>query len=177
MGTEKRERQKANKAARLAAEEKAAARRRQIRLVRNAVILVIVIVIAGFIFAGCGSEDSEGSAASTDSGEADPTTSPSTLNPRGTVAPDQTNPGSTPDATYGTTACPPADGVDEPQIDFDTGFAECIDPAKTYTATVETTRGTVTVGLDVLTEIAALDDGESTPTEQVAIKTVSITEA
>lgn len=120
MGTEKRERQKANKAARLAAEEKAEARRRQIRLVRNAVILVIVIVIAGFVFAGCDSESSEGSESAPPSSAAD------------TVA----------------SSCPPVDGVDDPQIDFDSGFAQCIDPAKTYTATVTTTEGTVAIELD-----------------------------
>lgn len=43
---------------------------------------------------------------------------------------------------------PPAEGVDEPKIDFDTGFAQCIDTAKTYTATVQTTEGTVIVELD-----------------------------
>ena len=52
------------------------------------------------------------------------------------------------EATYGTTPCPPAEGVDEPRIDFETGFERCIDPAKRYTAVIETTEGTVTVALD-----------------------------
>lgn len=46
------------------------------------------------------------------------------------------------------TPCPPVDGVDEPRIDFDTGFETCIDPDKTYEAVIETTEGTVTVELD-----------------------------
>lgn len=133
MGTEKRERQKANKAARLAAEEKAAARRRQLRFIRNAVILVIVIIVVGFALSGCGSSSSSGGAA-TAVGDVSPET---TSEPAGAATPE-----------YGTTECPPADGVDEPKIDFDTGFAQCIDPAKTYTASVVTSEGTVVVTLD-----------------------------
>lgn len=132
MGTEKRDRQKANKAARLAAEAKQEARRRQIRLIRNAVILAVVIIVVGFLLAGCGS--SEGSAGGADA--------PATTATTDGAASESEGP------TYGPTECPPEDGVDEAQIDFDAGFAQCIDPAKQYSATVVTTEGTVEVDLD-----------------------------
>lgn len=51
-------------------------------------------------------------------------------------------------ATYGTGACAPADGVDEPVLTFDDAPKKCIDPDKTYTATIETSEGTVVVELD-----------------------------
>lgn len=145
MGTEKRDRQKANKAARLAAEQAAAARKKQLRFARNVVILVVAIVVVGFLLAGCGSSDSDGGSAST-----------TTAAGAGDEAPDgadSTEPGAggTPasgEAEYGTTECPPAEGVDEPKIDFEASFAQCIDPAKTYTATVTTTEGVVVLELD-----------------------------
>jgi len=126
MGTDKRERQKANKAARLAAQQAAEAKKRRIKFIRNVVILVVAIIVVGLLLAGCA--DSDGSV-STGPGGGDQTTGAA-------------------DDGYGTTTCPPAKGVDEPKIDFDTGFAKCIDPAKTYSAAVQTTEGTVTVKLD-----------------------------
>lgn len=126
MGTDKRERQKANKAARLAAQQAAEAKKRRIKFIRNVVILVVAIIVVGLLLAGCA--ESDGSV-STGPGGADQTTGAA-------------------DDGYGTTTCPPAKGVDEPKIDFDTGFAKCIDPAKTYSAAVQTTEGTVTVKLD-----------------------------
>ena len=51
-------------------------------------------------------------------------------------------------ATYGTGACAPADGVDEPVLTFDDAPEQCIDLDKTYTATVETSEGTVVLELD-----------------------------
>ncbi|CAN5631959.1 hypothetical protein BH10ACT1_BH10ACT1_34520 [soil metagenome] len=130
MGTEKRERQKANRDARLAAEQAAAARQRRIRFIRNAVILTIVIIAVGFALSGCGSSDSsDGSAA------ADQTST--------TVA------GATSDkATYGTGACPPAEGATKPVITFTAAPKQCIDPAKTYTAEVKTTEGSFSLQFD-----------------------------
>ncbi len=130
MGNEKRERQKANRAAKVAAEEKAEARKRQIRFIRNAIILAAVIIAIGYAMSGCSNSDTDKVSSGSPAGE-----------------------GALPlidgeEASYGTTPCPPADGVVETQIDFDTGFAQCIDPARTYTATVETTEGAVVVELD-----------------------------
>ena len=48
----------------------------------------------------------------------------------------------------GATACPEADGSSPRTIDFSSPPPNCIDPAKTYTATFDTTVGTVAVKLD-----------------------------
>lgn len=134
MGTEKRERQKANRAAKLAAEEAAEARKKRIAFVRNVVILLVLLGIALVLFAGCGSESDSGSDdAAAGSGDGTTTTQ---------------EPPSAGEAGYGSTPCPPEDGVDEPQTSFEDAFARCIDPAATYTAVVTTTLGDVTVELD-----------------------------
>ena len=129
MGTDKRERQKANRAARVAAEEAVDAKKRRIRFIRNAVILVIVIIAVGFLLGSCSSDSSSGS--SSDASKATTTTA-----------------ATGDDAGYGTTKCPPVTGSDKPKIDFATGFAKCIDTAKTFTANVATTEGDVTVVLN-----------------------------
>jgi cyclophilin family peptidyl-prolyl cis-trans isomerase len=49
---------------------------------------------------------------------------------------------------YGTTPCPPAEGAAEATLSFDDSFEQCIDPAKTYTATFATSEGDVVVELD-----------------------------
>ena len=49
---------------------------------------------------------------------------------------------------YGSGACAPADGVDEPVLSFDTPPQLCIDPAGAYLALFDTTRGPVLVLLD-----------------------------
>ncbi len=136
MGTEKRERQKANRAAKREAEavqEKQESRRRTV--VGFAVAVAAVAVIVGLIYLG--SDDSDSTASDTTSSTA-PQTAPST------AAPDL----SPTEFTYGTTACPPAEGTDEPVLDFDAAPENCLEPGKTYTATFETTAGTVVVELD-----------------------------
>ncbi len=154
MGTDKRDRQKANKAARLAAEQAAEARQRRLRTVRNVVILVVGIIVVGVLLnltscANGGSDEIDLSfGASTTTTSTTATGDGTTVD--GTTA-DTTVDGTTASsgvASYGTTPCPPAEGSPEPQIDFETGFAQCIDPAQTYVATVATTEGPVTVELD-----------------------------
>jgi len=49
---------------------------------------------------------------------------------------------------YGTGACPNPDGSSPRTIDFSAAPKQCIDPSKTYTATFDTTAGTVVVKLD-----------------------------
>jgi len=141
MGTEKRERQKANREAKLAAEAAAQAKQRRNRTIRNLVILVAVIVVVMLVMSltSCSKSDSEGSAkgyTSSDDG-AVTTTTP--------TADDGT---SSAKATYGTGACAPAKGTDKPVVDFEAAPKKCIDPAKAYTATFTTNLGDVTVVLD-----------------------------
>jgi cyclophilin family peptidyl-prolyl cis-trans isomerase len=86
----------------------------------------------------------------TDDGEdATPTT---TVTPAGDVT--TTQPGSTDSTTapaefvYGTTECPPAEGAAAQTQEFADSFQLCIDPTKTYTATVTTNFGEYTAVLD-----------------------------
>lgn len=99
------------------------------RLATAAVGLTLVVALAG-----CGSSDSgsDGAAKAT-------TTTSASGTDEGTT---------TQKASYGTGECAPADGVDEPVLTFDDAPKKCIDPAKTYTATIETSEGTVVVELD-----------------------------
>ena len=48
----------------------------------------------------------------------------------------------------GETPCPPADGSAERTTSFEQAPPMCIDPAKTYTATLETTEGDIVIELD-----------------------------
>lgn len=140
MGTDKRDRQKANRQAKLEAERAAEAKARRKRSIRNFVILAVVVVLVLVVISlsGC-SSDSDGAEVDT---KADPTEQGTE---DGTEPADATEQGAD---GYGTGECPPEDGVDEPVIDFDDAFAKCIDDATTYTATIETTEGTVVAELD-----------------------------
>ncbi len=129
MGTEKRDRQKANRAAKIEAEQAAAARAKRNRTIRNVVIIAVILVIA-MLLMSCSS--------STDEGAGNETTT--------TLAGEE--PSSEMPAEYGTGECAPADGVDEPVLTFDDAPEQCIDLDKTYTATVETSEGTVVLELD-----------------------------
>lgn len=46
------------------------------------------------------------------------------------------------------TPCPPADGSAARQTEFDSAPEMCIDPAKTYTAVLDTSLGSMTIALD-----------------------------
>lgn len=71
------------------------------------------------------------------------------------AAPAATNPSTTTAAAtgvvaagYGTGQCAPAGGVTTPVLDFPDAFTDCLDPGKTYTATIKTSEGTVVLQLD-----------------------------
>jgi cyclophilin family peptidyl-prolyl cis-trans isomerase len=49
---------------------------------------------------------------------------------------------------YGKGGCPAADGTSIKQSTFSQAFKQCIDPSKTYTATFDTSMGTIVVDLD-----------------------------
>ena len=137
MGTDKRDRQKANRAAKIEAEKAAAAKAKRAQNIRGLLVLVaVVLVVALVIFlAGCGSSDSAGGSEGA-SGQAT------------TTAASGDEPASGDAAEYGTGECAPAEGVDKPVLTFEDAPAQCIDPDKTYTATIETSEGTVVVELD-----------------------------
>lgn len=123
MGTEKRDRKKANRQAKLEQQLAAEAKAKRARSLRSFAILIaaVVVVLLLISLVGC-SSDSDGAKA------------PSTTAKSSTA--------------YGTGECPPEDGVDEPVLDFDAPFAQCIDEDTVYRATIETTEGTVVAELD-----------------------------
>jgi peptidyl-prolyl cis-trans isomerase B (cyclophilin B) len=149
MGTEKRARQKANRQARLdaalAAQTKAKKKRQWIK------IGVVGLLVAGFLVAfavtGRNNGDKKVSTTDTSAPATTATSSPAGSTP-GSAA--STAPGATAAPagfTYGTGDCPPAT-ADQTKKTFTAAPKECIDPAKTYVATFDTTAGTVKVQLD-----------------------------
>ncbi|MEY2423502.1 MAG: peptidyl-prolyl cis-trans isomerase [Acidimicrobiaceae bacterium] len=128
MPSAKRERQREGRQARVAAAVAEQKRRQRWRTVRNFVLIVIAIVaVIVVISLRSGSDKKTVTAASGSS-----TTS--------TTVP--------PVFTYGTGPCPNADGSSPKTIDFTAAPKQCIDPTKAYTATFDTSIGTIVVKLD-----------------------------
>ena len=67
MGTEKRERQKAQRAAKLEAERAAEARKKMLRTIRNAAIFIVVIVLVAIALSSCSKSDGDEAQPVTDS--------------------------------------------------------------------------------------------------------------
>ena len=146
MGSEKRERQKAGRQARLEQARAVQARRMRWKLVRNLAIVAVVVIALLFVLSRGEDDDTDDvSTAST------PTTDV-------TGSPDST--GSTePEAfAFGTGECPAEDGSSPRTIDFEDAPQDCVDPAATYTATFETTAGTVEVAIDTTTAPGAANN-------------------
>ena len=138
MGTAKRERKKANRAAKIEREIRqervASVKRRTLRwggVVVGGIAIVVIIAAIGGAFSG------------------DDTASTTTVAPTDTTetgagtdtAADAEWPGDPAD-------CPPADGSATPQQSFDTYPPKCITDGATYTAEIVTNKGSLTVRLD-----------------------------
>ena len=141
MGTEKRERQKANKARREQELARQAARSRTTRiglLVAGAVVAVFILVfVAGrFIDDGDDTDDT----LVTEQEQAEPTP---TDTPTDSAAPVEEEP-----AAEASVGCPPIEGSDEQIQEFDGPPPMCLDPDVSYSAKITTTAGEVTAELD-----------------------------
>ena len=134
MGTAKRERKKANRAAKIEREIRqervASVKRRTLRwggVVVGGIAIVVIIAAIGGAFSG------------------DDTASTTTVAPTDTTgtdtAADAEWPGDPAD-------CPPADGSATPQRSFDAYPPKCISDGATYTAEIVTNKGSLTVSLD-----------------------------
>jgi cyclophilin family peptidyl-prolyl cis-trans isomerase len=154
VGTDKRERQKANRQARREAESQAATRRRRIRtglLVGGAVVLILaVLLVISLVSDDGGDEDVDASATTTAVGST-------------TAAPGQTT--ATTAAGASTTAgaaaaatCPAADGSSERQTSFAEAPPNCIDADTIYAATVVTSEGTFVMDLDPSLDEASVNN-------------------
>lgn len=135
MGTDKRARQKANRTAKLqtqAVQNRQDSRRRS--FLGFGVVVAAVIVIIGLIYLTKGNSSSTASSTTT--------TEPAT--PETTVPAKLTNK----KFTFGTTACPPADGSAKRTLTFSAPPKNCLESGKTYSATFDTTAGKIEVDLD-----------------------------
>jgi cyclophilin family peptidyl-prolyl cis-trans isomerase len=135
VGTEKRERQKANRQARLAELQRDQRRSTTRKKVIRIGLIVVVALAAAFGLSRLIGDDDDNVEASDSTLTTDVAT---------TVAP-STIPGAT---ITGETPCPAADGSSERTSSFENPPPMCIDPAKTYTATIDTSEGSFTVALD-----------------------------
>ncbi len=146
MGTEKRERQKANRSARLEAEHKSLERQKLTqRLMLFGVIGAFVLGVLYLVSQSGGSNEFD-PASTTPTTAADPaetvvteTAGRPASNPR---------PPSQEHRSKAQRSAPAADGSSERTTSFAEAPPMCIDPAKSYTAEIETTKGTFTIDLN-----------------------------
>jgi peptidyl-prolyl cis-trans isomerase B (cyclophilin B) len=149
VGTEKRERQRANRQLKNQQLAKDEQRRKLTRRVVIACLAVVggVALVIGIALLGGAGDDDEPSASSlpavttpaTATGSSVPVSAPASTAPGSTVTPTG--------FTYGTGACPP-ENVTEPVRTFSDAPQQCIDPAATYTATFRTSEGDIVVDLN-----------------------------
>jgi cyclophilin family peptidyl-prolyl cis-trans isomerase len=151
VGTAKRERQKANRQIRLQELERqqrrAKTKRVTLRWVLLAVVGVIAIIGISFLIGRGGGDDNSSSTTvpADTSASSVPDTSAQTVPASTAFPPPSTVPGAT---LTGDTPCPAADGSSPRTIKFAKAPPMCFDAAKTYTAQVETNKGTFSIALD-----------------------------
>ncbi len=143
MPSDKRQRQDEGRLQRLEAQRADARKGQRKRQVRNlGILLGGLLLVAGAIslFSGDDEEDTSTTGSTTTSAPDDGT---STTAAESTVV----LPGAGASVT-GETPCPRADGSAARTTGFEQAPPICIDPAKTYTATVATTEGDIVIELD-----------------------------
>lgn len=144
MGTDKRERQKAN---RERARQDRIRKQQRTKLTKRGLIFglgIPAIVLALFAVSWVIGGDDAAAPSVTSIAATDTTTAP-TDNAGDTTT---TVAGKTPAIVEGTTACPKTDGTQKRVEEFSDSMKKCIDPAKTYTATFDTSEGAVVVALN-----------------------------
>ena len=137
MGTAKRERKKINRHMGREAEMRAVKRKKMTKKTVR-IVLVVAVLVAGFFAIALSTKDDD--SAPVDTTAASDTTTPVDTTPGDTTAPSA--------FAYGTTECAPLEGATTQTQEFADAFALCIDPSKTYTATVVTNMGEYTAILD-----------------------------
>ncbi|MDE0701012.1 MAG: peptidylprolyl isomerase [Acidimicrobiaceae bacterium] len=145
MSTEKRARQKFNRASRIAAaqaaEAKARTRRRMIRLGAGAAVIVVVFVgIAWLVNGGDDTGDSfdpVSTATSTEPVEPEPESDSTTSTTQSVEISEPSDPN-----------CPAPDKSSPRTLDFSGPQPMCINPAHSYTAVFDTSEGEIVIDLD-----------------------------
>ncbi len=149
MPSEKRQRQDEQRLLRLEQQQIEQRRSQRGRQVKTVLMLLGAIVIAALaisVLSGDDDDSTEVTSEETTTTEAtDDTTDTTGEDDTTTTTAGATEPG---DPAIGTSECPPAEGAAERTTEFESGPVACIDPAKTYTALVETSKGEFTVELD-----------------------------
>ncbi len=143
MPSDKRQRQDEGRLSRreqLQAEAKRNQRKHQARNLGILLVALLVVALGISVLSGDDGDDQDvATDTSTSSTEATDSTEATT---------ETTAAGVAGDPAIGTSECPPAEGAAERTTTFASGPQACIDPAKTYTATIATSRGDITVQLD-----------------------------
>ncbi len=138
MPTDKRQRQKASRQARLAAEQKTRKRRQNLRRVITLVIVAAVVVGVSLLIFRPGKKSASSA-----------TTSTTTPASSAQLAANQASKAA---------GCPDSPTATLPTPTWKSPPAMTIDPSKTYTATIKTDVGTITANLDAKTAPAAVND-------------------
>lgn len=148
MGTAKRERKKQNREMGRQAAATAERRRANIRRTSRIVGVVVALIVLFFLIAFLTGDDDE--TATTDPNPIPTSTSVESFGATTTVpsGPSTTLPAGSSEFEYGTGECAPTDGSASQVREFSDAPQLCIDPAKTYTAAVETNKGSFTITLD-----------------------------
>lgn len=137
MGTSKRERQKKNREAR---REQVTRRQQQGKARKRGsqvgVVVLLVVALVGFVFVTGNNSNTDVSETETESTQETVDTTQDTVAAQASIP-----------FEYGTSACPPIDGSAEQRREFTDSHQLCIDPAKTYVATFDTTQGSFSVRL------------------------------
>jgi peptidyl-prolyl cis-trans isomerase B (cyclophilin B) len=138
MPSEKRQRQDEGRLMRLEEERSATQKVQRKRQARTlGLIIGAIVVVAGGI--AIFSADDADDDTTTDATDTTDSTAPAGEN---VVLP---GPGA---SITGETPCPPADGSAERTTEFEQAPPMCIDPARSYTATLKTTEGDIVIELD-----------------------------
>jgi cyclophilin family peptidyl-prolyl cis-trans isomerase len=145
MGTAKRERQKQGRQARIEAAIIEQKRRQRRKTARNIGIVAVLMAIAIFVLSRqfSGDDKTAVTATGSDASSAAPGASATTAVPPVSIT--VPAPGA---SITGDTPCPAADNSSPRTTTFAKAPPMCIDPAKTYTATVSTSKGDFAMSFD-----------------------------
>jgi cyclophilin family peptidyl-prolyl cis-trans isomerase len=142
MPTEKRQRKRDGRQARLEAERAAARKAARRRQLVTAVVAAIVVLIALLFISTTGGDDDD------DDVTADDTTTTTPVEEGDEDAePTTTAPGEAAAFAFGTTACAPVEPPAEPLVAFTGAFQDCLEEGVDYAAEVVTDAGSFTIDL------------------------------
>jgi len=146
MPSEKRQRQDEGRLTRLEQQQLAQRHAQRRRQLRSLGLLLGALLVVAFLVSVLSGDDAETTDVSAE-GSSTTTDPDSTPTSDGASPVEVVLPGAGASIT-GDTPCPPADGSAERTTSFEKAPPTCIKEGATYTATIETTEGTVVIDLD-----------------------------